>query len=133
MKEINYETTPEFDRDLKKLCKKYKSLPGDIEMLKKAVIELYLVLKLDNNAVFPIPGYCCEEVISYKIKKFACRSLKGKGAKSGLRLIYLYEKKGNKVLFIEIYYKGNQANEDKNRLKYYYAKWLLNKTGSTLD
>lgn len=124
MKRIKFETTSEFHKDLKKLCKKYRTLTDDIEVVKKAAISLYHLGKVDNNAIFPIPGFCNENVISYKVKKFASKSFKGKGAKSGLRLIYIYIEKDLKVILVEIYYKGNKPNEDKGRLKYYYNKLL---------
>lgn len=122
MEKINYETTTEFDRDLKKLCKKYRSIPDDLEVLKKAAIELYHIQGLDNNAIFPIPGLCTEKVISCKVKKFASRSFKGKGARSGLRLIYIWIPEGKRIIFIEIYYKGVKENEDKDRLDQYFKQ-----------
>jgi len=112
MRKISFETTPEFDKDLKKLCKKYKTLTEDLDVVKKAAINLYHLNGIDNNSVFPIPGFCNDEIISCKVKKFASRSFKGKGAKSGLRLIYIFVKKDLKVILIEIYYKGNKPNEE---------------------
>ncbi len=120
MEKITYETTSEFDRDLKKLCKKYKSLPEDIEVLKRAAIELYHLQGLDNNAIFPIPGFCSESATSCKVKKFASKSFKGKGAKTGLRLIYIYIPKELKIVFVEIYHKNVKENEDKERLQEYF-------------
>lgn len=124
MEKISFETTPEFDADFKKLCKKYKTLIDDLEVVKKAAISLYHLNSIDNNSVFPIPGFCNDEILSCKIKKFASKSFKNKGAKSGLRLIYIFIKKDLKVVLIEIYYKGNKANENKDRLGYYYRKLL---------
>jgi hypothetical protein len=46
----------------------------------------------------------------------SCKSLKGKGKKSGLRIIYVYERASNKVTFIEVYFKQNKKNEDTKRL-----------------
>ncbi len=122
MRKISFETTPEFDKDLKKLCKKYKTLTEDLDVVKKAAINLYHLNSIDNNSVFPIPSFCDDEIISCKVKKFASRSFKGKGAKSGLRLIYIFVKKDLKVILIEIYYKGNKPNEDRDRLEHYYKK-----------
>ncbi|PKN02608.1 hypothetical protein CVU76_01045 [Candidatus Dojkabacteria bacterium HGW-Dojkabacteria-1] len=124
MGKISFETTSEFDKDLKKLCKKYKTLPEDLEVVKKAAISLYHLNSIDNNSIFPIPGFSNDDIISCKVKKFASKSFKGKGAKSGLRLIYIFIKKDIKVILVEIYYKGNKANEDKERLEYYYKTFL---------
>ncbi len=122
MQRIKYETTPEFERDFKKLQKKFRTLPQDLELLKKAVIELYHIGKIDNNAVFPIPGFCSDTALSCKVKKFASRSLKGRGVKTGLRLTYIFLKKEYKVIFIEIYFKNVKVNEDKERLRKYFSK-----------
>lgn len=51
-----------------------------------------------------------------KARKFACRSLKGKGAQSGIRVIYAYFKQADRIEFIEIYYKGDKENEDRERI-----------------
>ena len=53
----------------------------------------------------------------YKVKKFACRSLKGKGSQSGMRLIYSYLSESDTVVLIELYYKGDKSNEDRSRIK----------------
>ena len=124
MAKINFVTTPEFDKDLKKLCKKYKTLLEDLEVVKKAAIGIYHLSAIDNNSIFPIPGFCNDKFLSYKVKKFASKSFKGKGAKTGLRLIYIFVPKENKIILIEIYYKGNKPNEDKDRLGFYYKKLL---------
>ena len=103
---INYGETPEFQKDFKRLLKKFKSLEDDLELVKIAVIEL-------------IQGFCTEEIQVCKIKKFACRALKGRGSKSGIRVIYAFHCTSLKVNFIEIYFKGEKENEDRERIKYY--------------
>ncbi len=52
----------------------------------------------------------------YKAVKFACKSLKGRGAVSGLRVIYSYDAEKDEIFLIEIYFKGDQENEDKKRI-----------------
>lgn len=115
---ISYTAITAFEHELKKLAKKYSSLIEDLETLKKTVIALYHLKKINPNAVFPIPGLCVEgKYISIKVKKFACRSLKGRGSNTGLRLIYVFEPSKEKVTFIEIYCKSDKANEDKDRIR----------------
>lgn len=58
----------------------------------------------------------------YKAKKFTCKSLKGKGAASGIRIIYGHYEKEDIIEFIEIYYKGDKENEDRERILKYYIK-----------
>ena len=52
----------------------------------------------------------------FKIKKFQCKSLKGRGAKSGIRVIYAYLPIEQRVVFVEIYFKANQENENRQRI-----------------
>lgn len=117
---MNYENTPEFNKDFKKLCKKYKSLHEDIEVLKKASIELYHFQGLDNNGIFQIPSFCSEFLISCKVKKFASRSFKSRGVNTGLRLVYIFIPRELKIVFVEIYHKNFKENEDQERLRKYY-------------
>jgi len=114
---IEYEESEEFKKDLKKLVKRFVSLPGDLETVKKAVIELRHIHDINNLSIFEITGFNSEDISFWKIKKFACRSLKGRGAQSGIRIIYSWRKHLNKVVFIEIYFKGDKANENKERIK----------------
>lgn len=116
---IDYHETPEFQSDLKRLLKKYRTLREDLETAKRAAIELYHLLQVDNHSVFPIPGGGAASLQICKLRKFACKALKGKGAMSGIRVIYAYHAGAQRVDFIEIYYKGNQADEDWGRVEAY--------------
>lgn len=117
---IDYSQTDPFKRDLKRLLKKFETLESDLEVAKRDAIELFHLTKVNNLAVFPIPGFCSEEVLICKIKKFACKALKGRGAKSGMRVIYAFHPKKLKVDFIEIYFKADKENEDRERMKIYF-------------
>lgn len=116
MTTLSYESTPDFDKDFKRLCKRFRTLPEDLETLKRAAIELLHVHSIDNLSCLEIPGCCTDGKTSYKVKKFPCKSLKGKGVRSGLRLTYIFFHAENRVLLVEIYYKGDQENEDRSRL-----------------
>ena len=122
MSKVNYKEIPEFQKDLKSLSKKYPSLVGDLNLAKIAAIELFHIHKINNLSVFPIPNFCSEEVQICKIKKFACKSLKGRGAKSGIRVIYAFHSRTLTVNFIEIYFKADQENESRERIKEYLKK-----------
>jgi hypothetical protein len=117
---IRYSCVNFFEKDLKRLLKRFCSLNEDIERAKINAIETYHIAKIDNRGIFPIPGFCCDTVIICKLKKFSCKSLKGFGAQSGIRIIYAFYPADSKVEFIEIYYKGDKENEDKDRIKVYF-------------
>ena len=112
---------PEFEKDIKKLLKRFKTLEDDLEIFIKNELNLYHKLKIDNKGVFQVPGLKIEGSKIYKAKKFACRSLKGKGVQSGIRVIYAHFEEKDKIELIEIYYKGNKENEDRERIVKYYA------------
>jgi hypothetical protein len=117
--EMNYKSIPEFDKDLKKLLKKFRTLEEDIEIAKRNAIELYHIKEISNLSVFQIPGFHSNGVGFYKLKKFSCKALKGKGVKSGIRIVYAFYPQTLLVEFIEIYYKADQINEDQGRIKAY--------------
>ena len=69
---IDYCETPEFQKDFKKLLKKFKTLEGDFELAKRATIELYhiqiffpinlikkfyIFWKKKKKKIFPISSY----------------------------------------------------------------------------
>ena len=118
---MNYKSTPEFEKDLKKLLKKFRTLKEDIETAKINTIELYHIREINNLSVFQVPGFHSQDAVIFKLKKFSCKSLKGKGVKSGIRIIYAFYPKDLLVQFIEIYYKPDQANEDQDRIREYLS------------
>ncbi len=114
---ISYDQTPKFSRDLKKLSKKFPLLKADLKIVKKNAIELLHIKRLDNKSVFKISGIGnTNNLRFYKIKKFACRNLKCRGVKSGLRVIYAFYPTQQKVVFLEIYFKAKQKNEKVQRI-----------------
>ena len=111
---------PEFDKDLKGLLKRFKTLEEDLEIFINSELFLYHKQAIDNKGVFPIPGLSVKTIKIYKAKKFACMSLKGKGVQSGIRVIYTYSKDKDTIELIEIYYKGDKENEDRDRISKHY-------------
>jgi hypothetical protein len=102
----------EFDKDLKSLLKKYRTLNDDLEVVKSILKTLPderppFSFRIDNLGL---------QTCIIKIKKIACRSLKGKGVNSGLRLVYAYFPEAEKITFIELYHKNDKENEDRNRI-----------------
>jgi len=112
---------PEFDKDMRKLLKRFKTLEDDLKTFIKNELNLYHKIRIDNKGVFQVPDLKIESPKIYKAKKFACRSLKGKGVQSGIRVIYAYFEGQDKIELIEIYYKGDKENEDRERIFKYYT------------
>lgn len=126
-----FEELGEFEKDLKSLLKKYRSLNEDLEIVKKILETLPnerppFSFRVDNLGL---------ETCVIKIRKIACKALKGKGVNSGLRLIYAHFEEtkeimedGNliqngsdaKIILVELYHKNNKANEDIERIKRHF-------------
>ena len=100
---------PEFAKIFKRMSKKCKSLPDDLEEFKRVIT----VMPLWNRKHFRVvtKNDPCTVV---KARLF-CRYLKG----SSLRIIYAFHSNDLRVDFIEIYFKGDKENENRERIKAY--------------
>lgn len=112
----------EFENDFKKLSKKFHTLEEDLEVFIEKQLKLYHKLHIDNKGIFPVSNIDIDYPRIFKAKKFAYKSLKGKGSASGIRIIYAYYEKGDIIELVEIYYKGDRVNEDRKRILRYYGK-----------
>ncbi|MBI4744505.1 MAG: hypothetical protein HY776_06775 [Actinobacteria bacterium] len=106
---MNFNELPEFVKEFKRLAKKYKSLPNDLKNFKSVIT----VEPTGNSKHFNIIKK--SEICTVVKARLFCRYLKG----SSLRIIYAFHNQGCKVDFIEIYFKGNKENEDRERIKEY--------------
>ena len=112
----------EFKKDFKKLVKKFKTLDEDLNTFIANQLKLTHKLNIDNKGVFRISDLGIEYPKIYKARKFPCKALKGKGAASGIRIIYAYYENEDIIEFVEIYYKGEKENEDRERILRYCGK-----------
>jgi len=118
----------EFEKDLKKLSKKFRTLEDDLQTFIQKQLNLYHKLHIDNKGIFPISDLGIIYPKIFKAKKFACRSLKGKGVTSGIRVIYAYFVQEDVIELLEIYYKGEKENEDRNRILKNYRDRIQKKS-----
>jgi mRNA-degrading endonuclease YafQ of YafQ-DinJ toxin-antitoxin module len=107
-----FEELTEFQKDYKILLKKYRTLNDDLDVVKQVLTAASderppFSFRIDNLSL---------ETCVIKVKKIACKSLKGRGVNSGLRLIYAYFKDQEKIVFVELYHKNDKENEDKQRI-----------------
>lgn len=112
--------TDRFNKDLKKLLKRFPSLEEDLKTLANTLLTLFHIHKIDVDGVERMNNLTFDYPPIYKVTKFACKALKGKGARSGMRLIYSYHPDEKKVVFIELYYKGDKERADHEYLKLLY-------------
>ena len=127
MTKINYRHHDKFEKQFKKLIRKYRSLEEDLEIAKKFAIEAFHLDKINNEAVWLVPKFDKKIVQIYKLKKFSCKALKGKGNRSGIRIIYAFYPEKFEVEFLEIYFK----ERDDSDMDYEFAcKYIENKLNS---
>lgn len=107
---------PEFKKDLKKLLKKFPTLEDDLQNFISTQLVMFHKLGMDNNGIFRLTDLGFEDPPVFKAKKFACRSLKGNGVMSGIRVIYAFYPSTDRIELIEIYFKGIRENEDRQRI-----------------
>ena len=113
---------PEFDKDLKQLLKRYRSLEDDLTVFINTQLVLLHKQKIDNHGIVLINNLGIEEPKIFKAVKFACKSIHGRGAASGIRLTYAYFEEADHIEFIQIYFKADDENEDRERIKSIYGK-----------
>lgn len=111
MKKIKYDRNDRFEKQIKKLIKKYRSLEEDLEIVQKYAIEAFHIAGINNESVLLVPKFDKKTIQIYKVKKFACKALKGKGVKSGIRVIYAFYPDQLKVEFLEIYFKEKSDSD----------------------
>jgi hypothetical protein len=125
---MNYSTSSEFDRELKALSKKWRSLPNDFIPVKKSLPLLYATqpdeteenLRMRRDQFFNNKRatllHTTEAGIEIVKMRLDCASL---GNKDILRLVFVYAKYGETIEFIELYSKNDRQREDQSRIKRY--------------
>ncbi|MEW6585351.1 MAG: hypothetical protein AB1442_07030 [Nitrospirota bacterium] len=112
----------DFEKDLKRLVRRFATLEEDLQVFVKVAMNMFHKQNIDNRTILQISDLAIHSPKIYKAKKFACKSLKGKGVQSEIRVVYAYHEEEDRVEFVEIYYKGDKENEDRKRIIKYYGK-----------
>ena len=106
---MNFKKSELFQKDIKRLSKKYKSLAGDL----RTFCDVVARHPRGNPKHFHIIARS-ESCDIIKARLF-CKYLKG----SSLRIVYAYFEAEQRVEFIELYFKGTRENEDRRRIRAY--------------
>ncbi len=116
----------EFEKEFKKLSKKYLSLKNDLDVFCETLEFDPIWENLLSNHIVKI-SWLWEDVKwdFYKVRRFVCKSIAWNSSNSWIRIIYKYEKNLNiinfeEIEFIEIYHKNNKENHDIERIKNNY-------------
>lgn len=119
---MNFDQTPEFAKELKKLSKKWRRLPDDLLVLQAAIATLYTganglpashireaFFSTKKGAVLTVLSDDCE-VVKVRLDSQDLDSDK-------LRVIYV--RRGDNVLLIELFAKNEKPRENQERIKKY--------------
>ena len=110
---MNFNELPEFQKDCRRLEKKYRSLVGDLKEFRSVIT----VIPPGNSKHFNI---ITQKEILYIVKaRLFCRHLKG----TSLRVVYAYFEQEKRIEFIEVYFKGDKENENHDRIKNYLSSY----------
>jgi len=122
---MNFEQTSEFSQDLKKLQKKWRSLPNDLSDAIVQINRLYLpqdgvdlteyrsnffngkratILRILNDG---------REVVKMRL------DVESLGTGSKVRIVFIVVRDQNKITFVELFTKSDKNREDSNRLRKY--------------
>jgi mRNA-degrading endonuclease RelE of RelBE toxin-antitoxin system len=111
-----FDELEEYKKDLKQLLKKHRTLIDDLEVVKKV-----LAINPDERPPFSFQiNELGLETCVIKVKKIACRALKGRGVNSGFRLIYAWFEAEQRIVLVELYHKNDKENEDRGRIMKYF-------------
>lgn len=100
---------PEFDRELKRLSRKYPTIESDVEDLKPILFDSPTGIG-KNFTIIKVVGEM--KVVKARVH---CESLRSRA----IRLIYSSQTNKIEFMFIELYFKGDKENEDKGRIEEY--------------
>ena len=100
---MKFEVTIEFEKSLKRLSKKYKSLKDDY---------IQFLDKLEKNP------YIGDEIIENCRKARIAIKSKGKGKSGGGRVIFYYEILNDEIILLYIYDKNEMENVNDDFIQY---------------
>lgn len=108
---MKFDETPEFRRDCRRLNKKYRTLPDDLQTFRNTVAARPLGGPKNFRAITSTSRF---RIIKARVH---CRYLTG----PVLRVVYAYVEAEQRIEFIELYFKGDKENEDQERIQRYLA------------
>lgn len=109
---MNFDELPEFQKERKRLARKYRSLSENLQEFQNVVS----AVPLGNSKHFAVIAQ--NEIVRIVKARLFCRYLKG----SSLRVIYSYFEQEQRIEFIEMYDKGEQKNENRGRVRAYLTR-----------
>ena len=125
---MNFDEVPEFQKDIRALKKRVRTITSDIERVKLRIEALYIVgdgMTVNEHAEFReqffaskkatvLPGSIDGvEIIKMRLDTDTDQF------RTKLRLVFVAIRQGNQIRFIEIYSKSDKPREDSRRIERY--------------
>ncbi len=119
---MNFKQTPEFQKDLKRLSKKWRSIEADIEYAKPRIeslytdsddIEEYRAAFFGGKRGVILHQLGASEVIKMRLDVAAL------GRNDKVRIIFIAVRSKDTITFIELYAKNDKEQQDQRRIKKY--------------
>ena len=108
-----FEQLPEFEKEFSKLVRKYSSLPEDLKKLERLISVHPVGFGTNFVTIRQTPQ------VRIVKARLACKSLRNRS----IRIIYSYHEETITFVHIEIYFKGNKENEDRERIEKYLKEF----------
>jgi len=105
----HFDKLPEFEKEFKRLGNKYPSLSSDLKSFEGIISQWPAGIGANFTTLHHSPD------VKIMKARLACKSLRGRS----MRVIYAFHDKKITFVYIEIYFKGDKENEDRERIKEY--------------
>ncbi len=108
----SFSRLPEFDKELKRLSKKYPTLISDVKDIEAVIVESPTGIGKNFTII------ATSETVKVVKVRIHCESLRSRA----VRLIYAYHEDRIEFMYIELYFKGDKENENRERITQYLMR-----------
>jgi hypothetical protein len=124
---MNFEQTPEFEKELKQFTKKWRTLNIDLLDAELAISKIYSSSEAPNHESLELAFFNGKRATRLQQTE-TCEVVKMRldcaspGSQGLLRLLFIYIKSGDDILLVELYSKNIKAREDSKRIDRYVKR-----------
>lgn len=122
---MNFSEVSEFEKDVKRLSKKWRSIPDDIEAAKLHILPLYVNLDKGvsveqyRRAFFTgKTATILQSSDNFEVVKIRL-DVESLGRSDKVRLVFIAIRKSSTILFVELFAKNDKSREDMRRIQKY--------------
>ena len=115
---MTFNRTPEFNKDLKKLQKKWHTLEKDLKVAERAIGQVYENPDLYEPFFSTKNATVMSSNDSYEVSKMRLKCT-SPGAKGKARIVFVFARVDGEITLLEIYSKSEKDREDSTRVHDY--------------